>query len=64
VTPGPGQVFHKFLTPGPDPKKMQNSAGVDYGTPDPVSSEISDLTRCAHAQSNILHTKQADKHDY
>jgi len=30
----------------------------------PVSSEISDFTPCTHAQSNILHTKYADKPDY
>jgi len=30
----------------------------------PVSSEISDFTPCTHAQSNILHTKHADKTDY
>jgi len=30
----------------------------------PVSSEISDFTRCTHAQSNILHAKYADKTDY
>jgi len=28
---------------------------------DPVSSEISDLTPCAHAHSNILHIKSAKK---
>ena len=33
-------------------------------TPDPVSSEISDLTPCTHAQSNTVHTKNADKTDY
>jgi len=27
----------------------------------PVSSEISDLTPCVHAQSNILHVKYAEK---
>ena len=32
--------------------------------PFPVSSEISDFTPCTHAQSNILHTKYADKTDY
>jgi len=37
--------------------------------PAPVSSEfqtceISDFTPCTHAQSNILHTKYADKTDY
>jgi len=31
---------------------------------EPVSSEISDFTPCTHAQSNILHTKYADKTDY
>jgi len=31
---------------------------------DPVSSEISDLKPCKHAQCNILHTKYADKTDY
>jgi len=30
----------------------------------PVSSEISDFTPCTHAQSNVLHTKYADKTDY
>jgi len=30
----------------------------------PVSSEISDITPCSHAQSNILHTKCADKTDF
>jgi len=30
----------------------------------PVSSEISDFTPCTHTQSNILHTKYADKTDY
>jgi len=30
----------------------------------PVSSEISDFAPCTHAQSNILHTKYADKNDY
>jgi len=30
----------------------------------PVSSEISDFTPSTHAQSNILHTKYADKTDY
>jgi len=29
-----------------------------------VSSEISDLTPCAHAQSHILHVKYAAKTDY
>jgi len=29
----------------------------------PVSSEISDFTPCAHAQSNILHIKYAEKTD-
>jgi len=33
VTPDP--VFHKFLTPDPGPQKMQNPAGVDFGTLDP-----------------------------
>jgi len=27
-------------------------------------SEISDITPCTHAQSNILHAKYADKTDY
>jgi len=30
----------------------------------PVSSEIFDVTPCAHAQSNILHIKCAEKTDY
>jgi len=30
----------------------------------PVPSEISDFIQCTHAQSNILHTKYADKTDY
>jgi len=30
----------------------------------PVSSEISDFTPCAHAQTDILHRKHADKTDY
>ena len=29
----------------------------------PTSSEISDFTPCAHAQSNILHIKYAEKTD-
>jgi len=29
-----------------------------------LTCEISDLTPCAHAQSNILHTRYADKTDY
>ena len=29
-----------------------------------VSSEISDFTPITHAQSNMLHTKYADKPDY
>jgi len=29
----------------------------------PVLSEISDLTPCPHAQSNILHIKYAEKTD-
>jgi len=29
----------------------------------PVLSEISDFTSCAHAQSNILHIKYAEKTD-
>jgi len=29
----------------------------------PVSSEISDFTPCAHAQSNILHIKYAENTD-
>jgi len=29
----------------------------------PVSSKISDFTPCAHAQSNILHTKYTEKSD-
>jgi len=29
----------------------------------PTASEISDLTPCAHAQSNILHFKYAEKTD-
>jgi len=33
VTPDPGLLFHKCLTP--DPKKTQNPAGLDSGTPDP-----------------------------
>jgi len=28
-----------------------------------VSSEISDITPCAHAQSDILHIKYAEKTD-
>jgi len=28
-----------------------------------VSSEISDFTPCAHAQSNIIHIKYAEKTD-
>jgi len=32
-------------------------------TPTPVSSGISDFTPCAYAQSNILHTKYAEKAD-
>ena len=31
---------------------------------DPVSSEMSDFTSCTDTQSNILHTKCADKSDY
>jgi len=31
--------------------------------PKPASSEISDLTPCAHGQGNILHTKYAEKSD-
>jgi len=30
----------------------------------PVSSEISDITPCTHAQRNILHVRYADKTDY
>jgi len=35
---GTGPVFHKFLTPVPNPgsEKTQNSSGVDSGNPDPV----------------------------
>jgi len=29
-----------------------------------LTCEISDLTPCTHAQSNIVHTKYADKTDY
>jgi len=29
----------------------------------PVSSEISDFTPCAHAQSNIIHIKYVEKTD-
>jgi len=36
VTPDPGPVFPKILTPDPGPKEMQNPAGVQSGTPDPV----------------------------
>jgi len=30
----------------------------------PVSSEMSDFTPCAHANSNIIHIKYAEKTDY
>jgi len=32
LTPGPGRVFQKCLTPGPGPKKAQNPAGVNSGS--------------------------------
>jgi len=43
--PAPGLFFLKIPTPGPALA--------------PVSSEISDFTPCAHAQSDILHIKYA-----
>jgi len=36
VTPNPGPVFHKFLTPGLGAKKTPNSAEVDFGKSDSV----------------------------
>jgi len=35
-----------------------------FEKPETVSSEISDCTPCTHAQSNIVHTRYADKTDY
>ena len=32
ATPEPGPIFHKCLTPDPDPKKMKKRAGVDSGS--------------------------------
>jgi len=32
---GPGPIFHKTWTMDLFPKKKQNTAGVDYRTPDP-----------------------------
>ena len=50
-----GRFVGFFLYPDPESKIYEKT--------DPVSNEISDLTPYAHAQSNALHTKYAEKFD-
>jgi len=47
-----------------DPFNIRLSFSVFNLAAFPLSSEISDFTPCAHAQTNILHTRYADKSDY
>ena len=72
MTPDRGPVIHNFLTPDPDPGPKQKHRIL----PDSTSAlrircqakfltcEISDFTSCTYAQSNVLHTKNADKTYY
>ena len=62
----PGPVFHKFLTPCPKEKRriLPESTPALRCQAKFLTCEISDFMPCAHAQSNIVHIKYAEKTDY